>query len=116
MLFASYWQMQQVASALRSLGFSLLVQGEALRQALLQLHAQQVQHGKRSILFGTQSFSEGLDLPGKLLTNLIITKLPFAVCVAIRRGPHRGNERAWWQCIFTAEYSGYSEKIGAILW
>lgn len=78
-LFASYWQMQQVASALRSLGFSLLVQGEASRQALLQLHAQQVQHGKRSILFGTQSFSEGLDLPGKLLTNLIITKLPFAV-------------------------------------
>lgn len=78
-LFASYWQMQQVASALRSAGFSLLVQGEASRQALLQLHAQQVEHGKRSILFGTQSFSEGLDLPGKLLTNLIITKLPFAV-------------------------------------
>lgn len=78
-LFASYWQMQQVAKALRDKGFSLLVQGEASRQALLQLHAQQVQHGQRSILFGTQSFSEGLDLPGKLLTNLIITKLPFAV-------------------------------------
>ncbi|GHG64504.1 ATP-dependent DNA helicase DinG [Alishewanella longhuensis] len=78
-LFASYWQMQQVAAALRKAGFSLLVQGEASRQALLQLHAQQVQHGQRSILFGTQSFSEGLDLPGKLLTNLIITKLPFAV-------------------------------------
>lgn len=78
-LFASYWQMQQVATALRKTGFSLLVQGEASRQALLQLHAQQVQHGQRSILFGTQSFSEGLDLPGKLLTNLIITKLPFAV-------------------------------------
>jgi len=78
-LFASYWQMQQVASALRTQGFSLLVQGEASRQALLQLHAQQVNGGQRSILFGTQSFSEGLDLPGKLLTNLIITKLPFAV-------------------------------------
>lgn len=78
-LFASYWQMQQVASALRTTGFSLLVQGEASRQALLQLHAQQVNGGQRSILFGTQSFSEGLDLPGKLLTNLIITKLPFAV-------------------------------------
>lgn len=78
-LFASYWQMQQVATALRATGFSLLVQGEASRQALLQLHAQQVNAGQRSILFGTQSFSEGLDLPGKLLTNLIITKLPFAV-------------------------------------
>ena len=78
-LFASYWQMQQVAEALRSKGYSLLVQGEASRQALLQLHGENCKHGRRSILFGTQSFSEGLDLPGKLLTNLVITKLPFAV-------------------------------------
>ncbi|MFN3710440.1 MAG: ATP-dependent DNA helicase DinG [Alishewanella aestuarii] len=78
-LFASYWQMQEVASALRSSGFSILVQGEASRQALLQLHQEKVQAGGSSILFGTQSFAEGLDLPGKLLTNLIITKLPFAV-------------------------------------
>ncbi len=78
-LFASYWQMQQVAEALRKQGFSLLVQGEASRQALLQLHADNCKHNQRSILFGTQSFSEGLDLPGNLLTNLVITKLPFAV-------------------------------------
>lgn len=78
-LFASYWQMQQVAEALRLKGYSLLVQGEASRQALLQLHGENCKHGRRSILFGTQSFSEGLDLPGKLLTNLVITKLPFAV-------------------------------------
>ncbi len=78
-LFASYWQMQEVAIALRSSGFSILVQGEASRQALLQLHQEKVQAGGSSILFGTQSFAEGLDLPGKLLTNLIITKLPFAV-------------------------------------
>jgi ATP-dependent DNA helicase DinG len=78
-LFASYWQMQQVATALRAKGFSLLVQGEASRQALLQLHAEQCKHQRGSILFGTQSFSEGLDLPGNLLTNLVITKLPFAV-------------------------------------
>ncbi len=32
-----------------------------------------------SVLFGTGSFSEGLDLPGNQLTNLIITKIPFAV-------------------------------------
>jgi ATP-dependent DNA helicase DinG len=78
-LFASYWQMQQVAEALRTKGFSLLVQGEASRQSLLSLHRENCLHDKTSILFGTQSFSEGLDLPGKLLTNLIITKLPFAV-------------------------------------
>ena len=78
-LFASYWQMQQVAEALRTKHYSLLVQGEASRQALLELHAERCKHQQGSILFGTQSFSEGLDLPGNLLTNLIITKLPFAV-------------------------------------
>jgi len=71
--------MEQVATALRKVGFSLLVQGEASRQSLLDLHKMRIQGGEGSILFGTQSFSEGLDLPGALLTNLIITKLPFAV-------------------------------------
>jgi ATP-dependent DNA helicase DinG len=78
-LFASYWQMEQVAAALRKQGLSMLVQGEASRQALLDLHKSKIEGGNGSILFGTQSFSEGLDLPGKLLTNLVITKLPFAV-------------------------------------
>ncbi len=55
------------------------MQGEASRQSLLELHALKVKAGEGSILCGTQSFSEGLDLPGALLTNLVITKLPFAV-------------------------------------
>lgn len=78
-LFASYWQMNQVAEIVRKKGFSLLVQGEASRDNLLSLHHKKVKGGNGSILFGTQSFSEGLDLPGDLLTNLIITKIPFAV-------------------------------------
>jgi len=78
-LFASYWQMEQVAGALREQGMTLLVQGEASRQALLDLHRMKVDGGQTSILFGTQSFSEGLDLPGAYLTNLVITKIPFAV-------------------------------------
>ncbi len=78
-LFASYWQMQEVAEGLRTKGYSLLVQGEASRNALLALHRERCTHGQPSILLGTGSFAEGLDLPGELLTNLIITKLPFAV-------------------------------------
>lgn len=78
-LFASYRQMEAVAKGLRAQGWSLLVQGEASRHALLTLHRDRCQHQQASILFGTGSFSEGLDLPGDLLTNLIITKLPFAV-------------------------------------
>lgn len=79
-LFASYQQMKAVAEGLRAEhGLSLLVQGEASREALLQLHQTRCDHQQPSILFGTGSFSEGLDLPGHYLTNLIITKLPFAV-------------------------------------
>ncbi len=78
-LFASYWQMREVAQGLRNEGFSLLMQGEASRESLLKLHSDKIKGGRGSILFGTQSLSEGLDLPGKLLENLIITKIPFAV-------------------------------------
>ena len=78
-LFASYWQMDHVSKFLRTKGFNLLVQGEMSREALLKLHTKNIDEGKGSILFGTQSLSEGLDLPGKYLENLIITKIPFAV-------------------------------------
>ena len=32
-----------------------------------------------SVLFGTDSFWQGVDVPGEALTNVIITRLPFAV-------------------------------------
>ncbi|MFH7564371.1 ATP-dependent DNA helicase DinG [Oceanimonas smirnovii] len=78
-LFSSYRQMNTLAKTLRDKGHSLLVQGEAGRQALLELHRMKCDGGQPSVLFGTGSFAEGLDLPGHYLTNLIITKLPFAV-------------------------------------
>ena len=31
------------------------------------------------VLFGTDSFWQGVDVPGDALTNVVITKLPFAV-------------------------------------
>lgn len=79
-LFSSYWQMEKVAQALREKKkFTLQVQGEKSRGELIEKHKKLCDDGKASILFGTQSFSEGLDLPGNYLTNLIITKLPFSV-------------------------------------
>jgi ATP-dependent DNA helicase DinG len=32
-----------------------------------------------SVLFGTASFWQGVDVPGESLSNVIITRLPFAV-------------------------------------
>lgn len=82
-LFSSYWQMSQVAEALSTSfvkkGWALQVQGQESRTEILKKHKTLVQCQKTSILFGTGSFSEGLDLPGELLENLIITKIPFAV-------------------------------------
>lgn len=82
-LFASYWQMKEVAEKLAphiaTKGWTLQVQGEKSRGEILKKHKMMVQCGKTSVLFGTGSFSEGLDLPGELLQNLIITKIPFAV-------------------------------------
>lgn len=82
-LFSSYWQMNQVADALEAKfikkGWALQIQGKESRNEILNKHKNLVQCGKTSILFGTGSFSEGLDLPGELLENLIITKIPFGV-------------------------------------
>ncbi len=79
-LFSSYWQMNKVAQAIRdNLTLELLVQGELSRQQIIEKHKTLCDNNKDSIIFGTQSFSEGLDLPGAYLNNLIITKLPFSV-------------------------------------
>jgi ATP-dependent DNA helicase DinG len=79
-LFASYWQMNLVADKLaKKYGQALLVQGVLSRGQIIHEHKQRCDKGLTSILFGTGSLSEGLDLPGHYLTNLMITKLPFAV-------------------------------------
>lgn len=82
-LFSSYWQMNQVYDSIATLfeksGWSVQVQGKNSRSEILKKHKTLVQCQKTSVLFGTGSFSEGLDLPGELLENLIITKIPFAV-------------------------------------
>ena len=82
-LFTSKTQMRQAQALLErgehaDLRERVLVQGEASRTVLLRRHAQRVGDGEASILFGLQSFGEGLDLPGELCEWVFITKLPFA--------------------------------------
>ena len=40
---------------------------------------QRFRENPRSVLFGTDSFWQGVDVPGEALQNVIITKLPFSV-------------------------------------
>ncbi len=78
-LFTSRVQMRAVVAALpATLQDRVLVQGAMSRSRLLTFHAERVQTGLPSIIFGMQSFGEGLDLPGNLCNTVLITKLPFA--------------------------------------
>ncbi len=79
-LFTSYRGMQQIAARLQPFflknKMNLLVQGSgAPRGRLLE----QFKATPRSVLFGTDSFWMGVDVPGEALSNVIITRLPFAV-------------------------------------
>jgi len=78
-LFTSRAHLQRVAAALPDdWRDRVLVQGTLPRTRLLARHRERVAAGEPSILFGLQSFGEGLDLPGRLCEDLFITKLPFA--------------------------------------
>ncbi|HTA76050.1 MAG TPA: helicase C-terminal domain-containing protein [bacterium] len=80
-LFTSNKMMRQVSDAVRPLlddmGITLLVQGEDGwdRTKILKVFREDI----NSVLFGVNSFWEGVDVPGEALSNLIITKLPFQV-------------------------------------
>lgn len=80
-LFTSFKMLRQVAEAVRpeldEMGIALLVQGEEGwdRTRLLRVFREDI----NSVLFGVNSFWEGVDVPGEALSNLIITKLPFQV-------------------------------------
>lgn len=78
-LFTSRAQMRAAADALpAALVECTHIQGSSSRARLLAAHTARVEAGLPSILFGLQSFGEGLDLPGKLCETVFIAKLPFA--------------------------------------
>lgn len=78
-LFTSRAQMQTAVEALPSpLQEIVLLQGSQPRTRLLAQHGERVASGLPSVIFGMQSFGEGLDLPGFLCETVFITKLPFA--------------------------------------
>ncbi len=78
-LFTSREQMRVAVAALSGvLRDTVLVQGELPRTLLLSRHRARVEAGAASVIFGMQSFGEGLDLPGQLCESVFIAKLPFA--------------------------------------
>ncbi len=78
-LFTSYSMMQTcyelIAQRLKEHRYNLFKQGDAERQTLLS----QYKETPRAVLFGTDSFWEGIDVAGEALRCVIIVKLPFKV-------------------------------------
>lgn len=68
-LFASGRAMQRFLDYVTDLRLMLLVQGDQPRYRLVELHRKRVANGERSVLVGLQSFAEGLDLKGDLLSG-----------------------------------------------
>jgi ATP-dependent DNA helicase DinG len=75
-LFTSYNQMRTLHDLLLPvLDFPLLLHGTAPRKALLE----EFRATPNSVLFGTSSFWQGVDVQGEALSCVIIDRLPFAV-------------------------------------
>lgn len=79
-LFTSRWKMEKVAELMPAAQRKLvLVQGESAKQKMIDEHLRRTAAGEGSVLFGLNSFGEGLDLPGEACTTVVITQVPFAV-------------------------------------
>ncbi|WP_426788812.1 ATP-dependent DNA helicase DinG [Xanthomonas campestris] len=79
-LFTSRWKMEKVADLLPLAQRNrVLVQGEGNKSQLITEHLRRIAAGEGSVLFGLNSFGEGLDLPGEACTTVVITQVPFAV-------------------------------------
>jgi ATP-dependent DNA helicase DinG len=77
-LFTSHRALRRAADAVRArIGarWPLLVQGEDQRDRLLR----RFRDSGSAVLLGTDSFWEGVDVPGRALRALILSKLPFKV-------------------------------------
>lgn len=79
-LFTSYRSLKQCADRLThwfvQQNMTLLCQGDGTNRSLL---LDRFKREERAVLFGTESFWQGVDVPGDALQNVIITKLPFSV-------------------------------------
>jgi len=78
-LFTSYKSMMSLAQRMEpELGraYTFMVQGQGSSRSRM---LEQFKKSADGVLFGTDSFWTGVDVPGEALSNVIITRLPFAV-------------------------------------
>jgi len=78
-LFTSYNMMnkafREISGDERLSSYPMMLQGEGTRNSLIK----RFREDERSVLFGSDSFWEGVDVQGDSLMSVILTKLPFNV-------------------------------------
>ena len=78
-LFTSYKTLSNLAERMEARlrrRYSFFAQGQGLSRTRM---LNEFKNAKDGVLFGTDSFWIGVDVPGEALSNVIITRLPFAV-------------------------------------
>ncbi len=79
-LFTNFKLMQEIGERMQPffdrLGLECFVQGTGTPRSLM---LEKFKADVDSVLFGTDSFWQGVDVPGEALSNVILTRLPFAV-------------------------------------
>ncbi|MGA2867406.1 MAG: helicase C-terminal domain-containing protein [Verrucomicrobiota bacterium] len=79
-LFTNFKLMQEVGELMEpffeEIGIACFVQGTGTPRSLMLA---KFKEDIDSVLLGTDSFWQGVDVPGEALSNVIITRLPFAV-------------------------------------
>ncbi len=79
-LFTSYSFLKRAAQRLRPWaakhGYTIFAQGEGMPVSRM---LEEFRGATRAVIFGVDSFWQGVDVQGEALSNVIITKLPFAV-------------------------------------
>src|SRR5207302_6720960 len=79
-LFTNFRLMLETAELMQPFfdkhGLACFVQGTGIPRSVM---LEKFKNDVDSVLFGTDSFWQGVDVPGEALSNVIITRLPFAV-------------------------------------
>jgi ATP-dependent DNA helicase DinG len=78
-LFTSYRSMMSLAQRMETKldrSYTFMVQGQGSSRSRM---LERFKKSTDGVLFGTDSFWTGVDVPGEALSNVIITRLPFAV-------------------------------------
>ena len=79
-LFTSYRTMdavhERLGDHLRALGIALYKQGEELPRGKM---LERFREDETSVIFGAESFWQGIDVPGPALSTVVVVRLPFSV-------------------------------------